>query len=148
MPTASCPDDTGLSVAGHCRGPTDIQCCISKEKEKQATAKNTCEITKAGLKTSGFVGECISKTNCQRLKGTSTPGFCPGTGAEIQCCTYGACKGKAGVCEPVSTCTGTTASGYCGGGNNIKCCSQNFNSDHPGIEKRDTLLGAQFGGMP
>lgn len=80
------------------------------------------------------MGECISTSNCKRLKGTSTPGFCPG-GSDTQCCTYGACDGKPGVCEPVSTCTGITTPGLCGGGNNIQCCSQNFVANHPGQEK-------------
>ncbi|KAJ9657809.1 hypothetical protein H2201_008022 [Coniosporium apollinis] len=134
MPTGSCPDSTGVSVPGHCRGGDDIQCCITKEHQDQATAKNVCTINKAGLKTSGFVGECISTSSCKRLKGTSTPGFCPG-GDNVQCCTYGTCDGKPGVCEPVSTCTGTKTPGLCGGGDNIQCCSQDFKSGHPGQEK-------------
>jgi hypothetical protein len=84
MPKSSCPDGTGVSIPGHCRGPKDNQCCISKENEDAATAKNVCTIDKAGLKNSGFVGECISTTNCKRMGGTSTPGFCPGTGNDIR----------------------------------------------------------------
>jgi hypothetical protein len=84
MPKNSCPDSTGVSIPGHCRGPPDNQCCISKENQDAATAKNVCTIDKAGLKNSGFVGECISTTNCKRLGGTSSPGFCPGTGNDIR----------------------------------------------------------------
>ncbi|ORY11103.1 hypothetical protein BCR34DRAFT_332991 [Clohesyomyces aquaticus] len=133
MPTSSCPSSTGVSIPGHCRGPTDIQCCVSKEVQQQATAKNVCTISKAGLSNSGFVGECITTSNCKRLKGTSTPGFCPG-GSDVQCCTYGTCEGKPGVCEPVSTCTGTKTPGLCPGGSNIQCCSKDTGNIHPGVE--------------
>ena len=101
MPTSSCPKDTGVSIPGHCRGPADVRCCISKEHEDAANDKNLCTIDKAGLKTSGFVGECISTGNCRRGGGTSTPGFCPGTGSDTQ------------VSELLSECDDTSQGGGC-----------------------------------
>lgn len=140
MPTASCPGDSGMSIPGYCDGPADVQCCVSKsageKASSQSNGKEICSIDKAGLSTSGFVGECMATADCASNGGTSTPGFCSG-GTDNQCCTYGACSGMDGVCEPVSTCQGQTTPGHCGGGKDIQCCTPNWDTDnlHPGVEK-------------
>lgn len=141
MPTSSCPDSTGKSIPGYCSGPADVQCCVSKaaadkaSRSELSSGKKICSIDKAGLPTSGFVGECIGTGACKSGGGTSTPGFCPGSSAN-QCCTYGTCKGMDGVCEPVGSCQGTITPGHCGGGKDIQCCTPNWDTGnlHPGVE--------------
>ncbi|EON68222.1 hypothetical protein W97_07480 [Coniosporium apollinis CBS 100218] len=73
---------------------------------------------------SGQKGECVATATCRGAGGRSEAGHCPGA-ADIQCCTYGACTagGKAGLCQPSETCTGTRTAGLCPGAANIQCCT-------------------------
>jgi hypothetical protein len=88
----------------------------------------------------GLEGLCRPVSTCG---GTTASGLCPGTPADVKCCFAGvtaaptahssttpspfqACRstaGRSGLCRPVSTCGGTTASGLCPGTPaDVKCC--------------------------
>ncbi|KAJ7681989.1 hypothetical protein DFH06DRAFT_971442 [Mycena polygramma] len=74
------------------------------------------------------VGVCISTTDCHNGGGTSTPGLCPGTASNIQCCTKSPCTSASlggGVCRFISSCTGNhySISNACPGPSNYKCCA-------------------------
>ncbi|KAF9114070.1 hypothetical protein BGX27_000201 [Mortierella sp. AM989] len=71
-PTGSC---SGISIAGLCPGPANIQCCVSGG----STGGSSCTVG------DGRTGKCISTSSCS---GTSVPGFCPGA-SNIQCCVSG-----------------------------------------------------------
>ncbi|KAJ7189589.1 hypothetical protein GGX14DRAFT_580563 [Mycena pura] len=58
----------------------------------------------------GGAGICLTTASCQASGGTSTPGLCPDTAADVQCCTKHPCSstslGATGVCRFSSSCTG------------------------------------------
>ncbi|KAJ6530669.1 hypothetical protein B0H19DRAFT_967522 [Mycena capillaripes] len=80
---------------------------------------------------SGFgsgVGVCISTSDCSNKGGTSTPGFCPGTPTNVQCCTKSPCTSVSlgeGVCRFTSSCPEDhySITGLCPGPTNYKCCA-------------------------
>ncbi|KAJ9641367.1 hypothetical protein H2199_005337 [Coniosporium tulheliwenetii] len=70
----------------------------------------------------GAPGSCISTAKCSAGGGTSITGACPGTPADIRCCTKTSC-GSGGNCRWTSQCTtGNTLSGLCPGPADFKCC--------------------------
>ncbi|KAJ9653836.1 hypothetical protein H2201_009091 [Coniosporium apollinis] len=63
----------------------------------------------------GNPGVCIATAKCSSGGGISISGACPGTPADIKCCTKTSC-GSGGNCRWTSQCTtGNTASGLCPG---------------------------------
>ncbi|KAJ7712856.1 hypothetical protein B0H16DRAFT_1250222, partial [Mycena metata] len=77
----------------------------------------------------GGLGVCISTGACSKKGGTSTPGHCPGTADDIQCCTKSPCTSAAlggGVCRFTSSCTPGnhySITGLCPGPSDFKCCA-------------------------
>ncbi|KAJ9642943.1 hypothetical protein H2199_004465 [Coniosporium tulheliwenetii] len=70
----------------------------------------------------GNPGVCIATAKCSSGGGISISGACPGTPADIKCCTKTSC-GSGGNCRWTSQCTtGNTASGLCPGPADFKCC--------------------------
>ncbi|CAF3611824.1 unnamed protein product, partial [Adineta steineri] len=92
--TTSC---TGKSVAGHCPGAANNQCCIP---------------TGSSCTASGKSGSCVATSACA---GTSVAGQCPGA-ANIQCCVAsGGASGSAnGLCGSYA---GAAVSSIKGNGN-------------------------------
>ncbi|CAF2121632.1 unnamed protein product [Rotaria magnacalcarata] len=87
----------------------------------------------------GLSGECINTGMCSANGGISDPAnLCPGDNT-IQCCTYGTCKnskGVAGICQPTSTCKGSSdPANLCPGGNHIQCCTVGSTPTGPGPSK-------------
>ncbi|ELQ39431.1 hypothetical protein MCOR27_004726 [Pyricularia oryzae] len=88
-----------------------------------AASQQTCALS------TGQQGLCLSTSNCRSSGGTSTPNLCPGTPADVQCCTYGTCTVPAqanltGLCVPSASCTdGTVTRGLCPGDAGITCCT-------------------------
>ncbi|KAJ6560124.1 hypothetical protein B0H19DRAFT_944929, partial [Mycena capillaripes] len=82
--------------------------------------------TGGGLATG--VGVCITTANCHAGGGTSTPGLCPGTPTNVQCCTKTPCGVGAfvgGTCRFTSSCTGNnhrSLIGLCPGPKDYQCC--------------------------
>ncbi|KAJ7016585.1 hypothetical protein C8F04DRAFT_1160503 [Mycena alexandri] len=75
----------------------------------------------------GGLGVCISTAACSKKGGTSTPGHCPGTANDIQCCTKSSCTSAAaggGVCRFTSSCTGNhfVITDLCPGPSDFTCC--------------------------
>lgn len=67
----------------------------------------------------GSTGACFSKSVC---KGTTTPGYCPGS-KDIQCCTSKcSTPSGSGTCQVVSNCKGKSIPGYCAGPSDVQCC--------------------------
>jgi hypothetical protein len=69
-------------------------------------------------------GICISTSSCTSGGGSYISNACPGTPADIKCCTKPSC-GTAGHCAFTSSCTAagsTSLSGLCPGPSNFKCC--------------------------
>ncbi|TFK34342.1 hypothetical protein BDQ12DRAFT_613759, partial [Crucibulum laeve] len=74
----------------------------------------------------------LSTSSCSSGGGTSTPGHCPGTPSNVQCCTKSPCQANLGVCRFTSSCTGQhfsvtgsifgLATGRCPGPSNFQCC--------------------------
>ncbi|CAF0898665.1 unnamed protein product [Adineta steineri] len=88
---------TGKSVAGHCPGAANIQCCIPTGSSCTANGKG---------------GSCVATSACA---GTSVAGHCPGA-ASIQCCVAsGGASGSAnGLCGSYA---GAAVSSIKGNGN-------------------------------
>ncbi len=87
----------------------------------------------------GRSGECINTKTCAANNGISDPAnLCPGDNS-IQCCTYGTCKnskGVAGICQPTSTCKGSSdPANLCPGGNHIQCCTIGSTPTNPDPSK-------------
>jgi len=67
-------------------------------------------------------GVCISTSSCSSAGGIYVSGACPGTPADIKCCTKTPC-GVGGNCRFTSQCpTGNIASNMCPGPSSFKCC--------------------------
>ena len=66
-------------------------------------------------------GVCIPTGQCSSGGGTSIVGACPGTPANIRCCTKASCA-NGGSCQWTNQCSGTTQSGLCPGPTNFQCC--------------------------
>lgn len=70
----------------------------------------------------GATGVCISTSTCSSGGGVSISGACPGTPADVRCCTKSSC-GSGGSCQWTSSCaSGNTLGGLCPGPSDFKCC--------------------------
>ncbi|EON66226.1 hypothetical protein W97_05619 [Coniosporium apollinis CBS 100218] len=78
----------------------------------------------------GAPGSCISTAKCSAGGGTSITGACPGTPADIRCCTKTSC-GSGGNCRWTSQCSGNTLSGLCPGPADFKCCVPRTGGGYP-----------------
>ncbi|KAF7510998.1 hypothetical protein GJ744_005544 [Endocarpon pusillum] len=75
-------------------------------------------------------GDLNGKGTCQKTDScavVSVPGFCPNTPNNVQCCEFKPCSGKyatRGSCRNTyKGCKGGSfVTGFCPGGNDIKCC--------------------------
>ncbi|PWW77286.1 hypothetical protein C7212DRAFT_185579 [Tuber magnatum] len=93
----------------------------------------------------GRQGECIKTTACSSGGGRSEAGHCPGD-STIQCCTYGTCTNSAGIsglCQPISTCTGSTQAGHCPGPAHIQCCTNGGRGNLPGLNALQSTRARQ-----
>jgi hypothetical protein len=70
----------------------------------------------------GAPGVCLATASCSSGGGKYISGACPGTPADIKCCTKTSC-GSGGNCRWTSQCSsGNTLSGLCPGPTDFKCC--------------------------
>ncbi|KAG8783600.1 hypothetical protein FRC19_003703 [Serendipita sp. 401] len=89
----------------------------------------------------GAPGVCISTSSCTAGGGKYITGACPGTPADIKCCTKTSCGGGGGNCRWTDQCGAKhhTVSGLCPGPNGFKCCVPDpivCGRDAEGNEKR------------
>lgn len=135
-------DCAGVTTAGLCPGPAQIQCCTPGEPDPEPEPEPEPEPVDWGpCAVDGVAGTCLPVEACD---GDATPGFCPGP-AGIQCCTpadpapgpepdpepdpepmdWGPCavRGVAGTCLPVDACPGFTTAGLCPGPADVQCCT-------------------------
>ncbi|KAJ7242675.1 hypothetical protein C8J57DRAFT_1192183 [Mycena rebaudengoi] len=93
----------------------------------------TITFTRAALNgpcsSGGGVGICLTIASCKASGGTSTPGLCPGTPTNVQCCTKAPCSnsgaGERGVCRFASSCNTENhviLEGLCPGPSDFTCC--------------------------
>lgn len=69
----------------------------------------------------GAPGVCIPTASCSSDGGRYISNACPGTPADIKCCTKTSC-GSGGNCRFTSSCSGSTLTGLCPGPATFKCC--------------------------
>ncbi|KAL8707777.1 MAG: hypothetical protein Q9220_007229 [cf. Caloplaca sp. 1 TL-2023] len=132
----SLPCSGGAYIAGYCPGDDSIRCC---PKDTSSTSTTHADPTPTTCKPPGKTGICQDDSiTCSG--GAYISGYCPG-GDSIRCCpdkdstpttttrasaTSTTCKppGKTGICQDDSiACSGGAyISGYCPGGNSIRCC--------------------------
>ncbi|KAG8799402.1 hypothetical protein FRC18_008294 [Serendipita sp. 400] len=72
---------------------------------------------------SGAPGVCIATAKCTSAGGEYISNACPGTPADIKCCTKTSCGGGAGNCRWTSQCqSGLTIGHMCPGPSDFMCC--------------------------
>ncbi|KAJ7200515.1 hypothetical protein GGX14DRAFT_372022 [Mycena pura] len=75
----------------------------------------------------GGGGICLTTASCAASGGTSTPGLCPGTPNDVQCCTKTCTTTNVGpgVCKFTSDCIGKhfVIAGLCPGPSDFTCCA-------------------------
>jgi hypothetical protein len=69
----------------------------------------------------GAPGVCIATAKCTSGGGSYISNACPGTPADIKCCTKTTC-GSGGNCRWTSQCSSSTLTGLCPGPADFKCC--------------------------
>ncbi|KAK2813004.1 hypothetical protein FQN50_001026 [Emmonsiellopsis sp. PD_5] len=117
--TSTCKGKGGVSTAGFCPGPANVQCCTPK---------------KASCKAHGLKGTCVKTSACKSKGQVSTPGHCPGP-KDVQCCTEKkkpekpgkSCdvRGTKGTCMKKSACKAKrhiSTPGFCSGAD-MECCT-------------------------
>ncbi|KAK2751438.1 hypothetical protein FQN55_000712 [Onygenales sp. PD_40] len=118
--TSTCKGKGGVSTAGFCPGPANVQCCTPK---------------KASCKAHGLKGTCLKTSACKSKGQVSTPGHCPGP-KDVQCCTEKkkpqepgkscSVRGTKGTCMKTSACKAKrhiSTPGFCPGPADIQCCT-------------------------
>src|SRR2546423_11348243 len=88
----------------------------------------------------GAPGVCISTSACTNGGGTFISNACPGTPADIKCCSKTACgTDERGNCRFVSSCaSGITESGQCPGPSTFKCCMPPGSLPQPRLPSRSS----------
>lgn len=88
----------------------------------------------------GAPGVCISTSACANKGGTSISGACPGTPADIKCCSKTMCgTDSLGNCRFESSCaSGITESGQCPGPSAFKCCMPPGTIPQPRLPSRSS----------
>ena len=76
----------------------------------------------------GRNGICLSVSTCARFSGTIYLGYCPNDSNDIKCCDNIKCtaNGISGKCLFTTQCGGREYPNVCPGGDNFKCCVNNF----------------------
>jgi len=118
---------SGSTASGFCPGPTNFKCCLSGGSSGQTKENGPC------TGENGAPGVCIKTSSCSADGGRYISNACPGTPDDVKCCTKASCS-SGGNCRWTNQCSGSSASGFCPGPSDFKCCLSGGGSSGGGGE--------------